>query len=213
MCVTSRLETVYREYREYNSKFTRIFNIIIFPIFMFSSYCLLNYIPLEFNFSSYRTGIPEQISNCELSIRSSALLFLLYFLYNMYLSPIFGFILSIFNFGLMILSNIYFCKYDIGYIYMVIIDSLIVIYLITCNKVCFRREKDYITKNETRMYRFFKNIIISPLNTMVDVFVELGFISGITIYRDIILMENYNNIKYTKNGDEIKNTDVQYSVL
>ena len=210
MCITQKLNLAYRDYREYNSTMSRILNILIFPFFMFSSFCLLNYIPLQFDFSTYRGDIPRQVPDCALVLRSNSVLFILYLIYNVCLSPCYGSIFTIFNLGLLALSNVYFCKYDMGYIYMIIANSLVYLYIFLCSNICFRRRNDNYTKGQNVLYRLFRNILIGPLCSMIDILVKLGCASGITIYKDIIIdAEEYseidNNIKYTKEEQHFSN--------
>ena len=152
----SKLEIDFKFYSDYHShKLNKIIHIFCIPLICFSLFIFLNYIP-------YSVQIYNTENTVILNLKASFILYSLYILYYLYLSPKLGLICGLFYLLILVCGNLFYYYIDNAWIYSIIIQISSWIIQILSHK--------YIEGNSPAFIEgFVQSFLTAPLFIVVEI--------------------------------------------
>ena len=165
--ITDRLKRKYGFYARFHKNlFNKITHFICIPLLAFSAFVMLDYIPLTFDTNRYinytnSNKTEYDYKDCYGMLKPSSILYLLYFIYYLFLTPFYGLIANAFYFCILLSSQVFYCQVDYAYIYAIGIHILSWVVQLLGHKLCEGNKPAFLTG-------LIDSFMVAPLFVVID---------------------------------------------
>lgn len=169
--ITEQLKEKYGFYAKFHKNFlNKITHFICIPLLAFSAFVMLDYIQITFDINEHininNTNFNKtyyEYNECYGVLYPSSILYLIYFIYYLLLTPFYGLIANAFYFCVLFSSQVFYCRVDDAYIYAIGIHIGSWIFQLLGHKLCEGNKPAFLDG-------IGDSFMVAPLFVVIDFF-------------------------------------------